>query len=138
VPCNLERYGDEALVYAVSLADALKAEVCALLVGPPGGWKIDADAALKRHLDHVLGARARSVARVLRFGDAREQIALEAQTGRYGLLALSAHHRTQLSDLALGTTAERLLRQCPMPLLAVPATARPAAARGVTATTARR
>jgi nucleotide-binding universal stress UspA family protein len=122
VPCNLEPYGDAALRYASALAKLLGASLTVLHVAAPHRWDVDAQAELDRHLGQVLGmSEASTVETIVKSGDAREQIAREAQLGRYGLLALSAHHRAQLSDLAMGTTAERLLRRCNIPLLAVPA-----------------
>lgn len=126
VPFNLERYAAAALRYAFSLAARMKAGVSALYVAPPLSWDVDADAKLRGGLEAALGKEAAaSVERIVRVGEAREEIAREAGSGQYGLLALSAHHRAQLSDLALGTTAERLMRRCAIPLLAVPEPAPP-------------
>lgn len=127
VPCNLKSYGDEALEYALAFAAVFGSKVAALYVPGSREWDIDADDDLWGHLETAVGAEAAlEVDRVVRQGEAREQIAREAKSGRYGLVVLSGHHREQLSDLALGTTAERLLRQLSVPMLVVPAS-RPAA-----------
>ena len=119
-PFNLTGYADEALLYAADLADAFSSELTALYAPQSPQWEIDADDELRRALERRLGQRSASVRRVIAYGEARHEISAAAESGRYDLLVLSAHHRSQLSDLALGTTAERMLRSCPVPLLAVP------------------
>jgi nucleotide-binding universal stress UspA family protein len=134
VPCNFEPYGDAALRYASALAKLMGASLTVLHVAAPHRWDVDAEVELNLHLGKVLGmSEASTVETIVKSGDAREQIAREAQTGRYGLLALSAHHRAQLSDLAMGTTAERLLRRCILPILTVPAPVTPPARKAVPA-----
>lgn len=123
IPCRLTRYADEALFYALELAQALGAKPVVLYVPLREEWELDSQLKVRAHLDGVFGAEAaRGVEVVVRPGeDARTEILREAQSGRYAMLALSAHLRSRLSDLALGSTAERLLRRCVVPLLAVPA-----------------
>jgi nucleotide-binding universal stress UspA family protein len=122
VPCNLRAYSDEALAYGLAFAEGMGAKVTALYVAKQGEWEIDAEEGLRRHVKAAFGsAVCDRIERVVREGDPREQIAEETRRARYGLVVLSGHHREQLSDLALGTTAERLLRQCQAPLLVVPA-----------------
>ena len=137
VPCNLERYADDAMLHALAWARAFDAKVTALFVPTRPEWEVDADDELRRHIDEMFGSQAcAEVDRLIRQGDPREEIAAEALTGRYGLVVLSGHRRAQLSDLALGSTAERLLRRCPSPMLVVPATARRKASLAKAATSA--
>lgn len=123
-PTNLTLYADEAVHYALRLAQACGTALTALYVAPERTWEIDADDRLHRHLDRMLGsAAAKSIERVVRVGDGRAEIEREILTGRYGLVALSGHRRAELSDWLLGTTAERTMRVCHPPLLVVPASA---------------
>lgn len=129
VPCHMRRYADRALAYGMETAAALGAPLTILYVPAAGTWDLDAELQLRAHVERRLGAKAAKAADVvIRHGDPREQIAREADTGRYGLLVLSAHQRAELADLAVGSTAERMIRRCALPILTVPApVARPAA-----------
>lgn len=49
-----------------------------------------------------------------------KRIVQEANSRRYGLVAVSAHRRPFSSDVVLGSTVERLLRHSLIPILAVP------------------
>lgn len=121
VPWNGERYADEALLYASCLARAFTASVTALYVAPAATKLSEAEHAAKDRLESVFGgAMPGDIGLLVMPGEARREIEVEARRG-YDLVALSAHRREQLSDLALGTTAERLLRRCARPVLAVPA-----------------
>lgn len=121
IPCHMQRYADEALLYGVEFAQALGAGVTALFVAGPETWELDAEVELQRHVEETLGLEsARRVRIIGRSGEPREEIAQEADMGGYDLLVLSAHQRARLSDIVVGSTAERLLRRCRLPLLAVP------------------
>lgn len=124
-PCRLTRYADQALLYALELARGLGLPVAILYVAAPDETGADVAGRVRFHVKEVFGASLAAQARIVvrRGGDAREAILREAGTGEYCLLALSAHQRSTLSDLALGSTAERLLRRSRLPLLTVPAQA---------------
>lgn len=133
-PCHMHRYADEALFYALRFAEKLGAAVTVLYVPPKGEWELDAELKLRMHLEETFGSQhARDLRLLVKTGDAREEILREASSGAYDLIALSAHRRGTLSDLALGTTAERLIRRCTSPVLAVPAPSPSAATRAVAA-----
>lgn len=120
-PCHLRNYADEALYYAIKLGEAVHGEVVVLYVAAETDWEIDAELRVRLHLEETFGSRiARKLRLVIRRGEPRQEILKEA-AGGYDLVALSAHRRGALSDLALGSTAERTLRGCALPLLAVPA-----------------
>lgn len=121
-PCHMRRYADEALFYAMKLAEAFGAQVCVLYVPPEKEWELDSELKARMHLEEAFGTHAANSLTVkIRRGEPREQILAEARDGGYDLVALSAHMRGTLSDLALGTTAERTIRACELPVLAVPA-----------------
>ncbi|MEK7388104.1 MAG: universal stress protein [Elusimicrobiota bacterium] len=59
-----------------------------------------------------------SVRLVLRRGDPVREIL--AESAKNGLVVATAHRKSLLSDLVLGTTAERILRHSPIPVLTAP------------------
>lgn len=121
VPWNGEAYADEALLYAARLARAFAACVTVLYVAPAHSKLSEAESIARARLERVLGsALPGDIGLLVVSGEPRREIESEARRS-YDLVALSAHRREQLSDLALGTTAERLLRHCARPVLAVPA-----------------
>ncbi len=121
VPHGLRPYADDSMLYGLELSQATGAPITALYVARRDEWEIDASAALGRRLESVFGARAARRVRVLvRRGDPRQEMLREAEEGRYGLVLLSQHLRPFSLDWLLGSTAERLLRRCPVPVLAVP------------------
>lgn len=52
-----------------------------------------------------------------RSGDPIRSILEEARFGKHDMVVLAAHHKSFWKDLVLGTTAERVLRLCPSPVL---------------------
>lgn len=126
-PINFEPYSWAAFVMAARAAAAFGAELAALHV---------VDQALARGADvqgptrlldswidslpEGLADRCSSVRRV-DYGSAAECIAWAAQ--ECDMVVLAAHRRGVWAD-AFGTTAQRVLRHCPVPVLAVPSSAR--------------
>lgn len=117
-PWNGRPYATRALRYAQALARGLGAELRVLHVAPKGA---PIEPALGRRLESLLGrgGPGRWSARV-RVGDARRHIVREANSGRYGLVVLSAHRRPFSTDVVLGSTVERVLRHSRVPVLSVP------------------
>jgi nucleotide-binding universal stress UspA family protein len=60
-----------------------------------------------------------SVTVAVRFGDAAEEICRAAKEGRFNLIMMASHGRTGLGRMLLGSTAERVLRGAPVPVLLV-------------------
>ncbi len=119
VPWNETPYAGRALRYARALALSLGAELKVLRVFAPGE-SVDGPA-LERRLAALLGrgGRGRWSLR-LRRGKAREGIVREANSGRYGMVVLSAHRRSFSTDVVLGSTVERVMRHSRVPVLSVP------------------
>ncbi|MDP3542866.1 MAG: universal stress protein [Elusimicrobiota bacterium] len=124
-PVNLEPYSMEGLLYAAKTAAALKARLTVLHVhGSPLYGSADPVKASKKLLaDFIarLPPRLREACRpkeVLVFGRPDDEIV--AAAGRADLVVLAARRRGYLRDSILGTTAERVLRHCHKPVLAVP------------------
>jgi nucleotide-binding universal stress UspA family protein len=122
-PTNLTAHADDALVAARAAAKAFGARLTALTVVPPGDDAGMANGRLKARLDSLFGrgwtARADAV---VRRGDPRREILAEAAA--HDLVVLSAHRRPLLGESVLGSTAERVLRYCAVPVLTIPSDAR--------------
>ncbi len=121
VPYNMTHYAGRALVYALSLARAVNARLDVLYVALPGERREGASAALGRSLEALLGQKAGGILRaeVLQ-GNPRRVILERAETGSYDLVVLSAHRTRLLADIVLGSTVERVLRHCTVPVLGIP------------------
>lgn len=119
VPYNMASYAARSLRVAAALAEDFDGRVSAVFVaeGPEEAAKARRlDASLRRAAD----GWADRVRGVVRFGNPVRAIVDEAGSGRHDLLILAAHRKSFWKDMLLGTTAERVLRHCPIPLLAVP------------------
>jgi nucleotide-binding universal stress UspA family protein len=58
-------------------------------------------------------------------GDPAATILAELKTGAFDVIVLGTHGRTGLAHMLLGSTAEKLVRLSPVPVLTVPPVARP-------------
>ncbi|MDE2291255.1 MAG: universal stress protein [Elusimicrobia bacterium] len=124
VPYNMTPYADAALTRALAFADDWAAEVTVLHVAEGSSAAAGAVERLGERLAASLGVdEARRVAAVVREGQAARGVIEEAVSGRHDLVVLSAHRSSLLRDAVLGTTAERVLRHSPIPVLAVPSDA---------------
>jgi nucleotide-binding universal stress UspA family protein len=123
-PVNMTPYSAVALSYAALMAQAAGASLTALYVRPETVWEEDARLLMANFLRETLGASALSVRTLISKGDPREEIARQAEKGRFDAVILSAHRRPWSSDLILGATAQRVLRATSVPVLSVPATIR--------------
>ncbi len=63
-------------------------------------------------------------------GEPAQRLVEEAKTGGYDLIVVGTHGRAGVLHLLLGSTAERLIRLSPVPVLVVPPKARGAASAG--------
>ena len=117
-PWNGRPYATHALRWARELARSLGATLAVLHVEEPGRPTKDW-AALDKRLVSILGGGCDWTLRA-RKGDARKLIVAETNSGRYGLVVLSAHRRRFSADFVLGSTVERLLRHSEVPVMAVP------------------
>lgn len=119
-PVNLTPYSLKGLALAAEAAAFFGAELVVLHVaadrtrGPNPSFFVEGflqrlPAAVRRALRPRLIRRA---------GDPLREILAESRG--HGLVALTAHRKSLLSDLVIGTTVERALRFCPVPVLAAP------------------
>ncbi|MBI5245658.1 MAG: universal stress protein [Elusimicrobia bacterium] len=131
-PWNASPYATRALRWAREVSRGLGATLDVLHVKEAGLSMVQDWPALRRRLKLILGDGPDWTLRVYA-GDARARIVEEANSGRYGLVALSAHRRPFAGDFALGSTIERALRHSFAPILAVPSGRRPRSLRRVAA-----
>jgi nucleotide-binding universal stress UspA family protein len=121
-PWNGRPYATRALRYAGLLARSLGAELRVLYVAPDALSVDEADSNLEKRISGVLGSGGGLAWSLrVRAGDARTNIVREANSGRYGLVVVSAHRRPFSSDAVIGSTAARLLRRSEIPVLSFPA-----------------
>lgn len=125
-PVKLESYAADGLRAAAQAAAAYGALLTVLCVAPA---RLAAEARrgladMIAELPPELAARAQPQIRV-DGGKAIPRILEQAPA--FGLVVLVAHRRSLVGDAVLGTTAEQVLRYCPVPVLAVPS--QPLAAR---------
>ncbi len=124
-PVNFEPYSMEGLLFAAKTAAALKARLTVLHVhGSPLYGSADPTKASKKLLSDFilrLPAPLREACRpkpLLVFGNPGDEIVAAAKQA--DLVVLAARRRGFMRDALLGTTAERVLRHCHKPVLAVP------------------
>ena len=126
---------DRAMGYALAMASAWKAELCVMTVLEfyPG---MDPDYTVnKMYLDHLRAEASRQLAAVearakaagqpvtirIETGIPSQAIQTVAQTIGADLLVVGTHGRTGLDHVLIGSTAERVVRMAPCPVLAVKA-----------------
>ena len=126
---------DRAMGYALTMASAWKAELCVMTVLElyPG---MDPDYTVnKMYLDHLRAEASRQLAAVeARAKAAGQPVTLRIETGipsqavqavaqniGADLLVVGTHGRTGLDHVLIGSTAERVVRMAPCPVLAVKA-----------------
>lgn len=124
-PVNFKPYALNGLLFAAKVASALGARLKVLhALSAPLYADESAMQAPRQLLEEAVGslpARLRHACRpqtLLAFGKPAEEIARAAEEA--DLVVLVAHRKGALSDAFLGTTAERVLRHCPQPVLVIP------------------
>ncbi len=120
IPCDMAAYAEPALRYGLAMARGLSAQAWVLYAAPKGADPEDFRLVLERRIRAAGGDRAAARRVILASGDPRRVILDEAKRGRFDLIVLSAHRKPFLRQQVLGSTAERILRYSPVPLLCVP------------------
>lgn len=120
VPVNLAPYSRRGLELAARAAADLGATLTVLHVSPEGARGSNPRFFLNGMLALLPGKLVAAVRpRILvRTGDPVREIL--TQSRRHGLVVLTAHRKSLLEDLVLGTTVERVLRHARVPVLAAP------------------
>lgn len=135
VPVDFSDGSRQAVQYASDLARTFKAEIHLLHVIEPIVYPIEYGVAPAAHTDIEETARAnaeREMRRMaekhahgvsshawIRIGRAADAIAEVAKDALIDLIVMSTHGRTGVSHLLLGSTAERVVRIAPCPVLSL-------------------
>lgn len=119
-PVNFTPYAEHGLAFAAGVAAALKAPLTVLHVGiSPENCqnpKFRLNRMIARLPESIRGRCAPTL--IVRYGAATENI---LRVGReHDLIVLSAHRKSLLEDIVLGTTAERVIRHSRVPILTIP------------------
>lgn len=109
-PMNLSLYAGKGFRLAAEAARHLGAELVLLYVAADSTRAANPNFVLNQLISELpKGTRAAVKPRIIvRAGNPVREILLES--ARHGLVVLTAHRKSLLNDLALGTTAERVLR----------------------------
>jgi universal stress protein E len=79
----------------------------------------DAASEVLEHLAHRLGGQGLTVKTVVRFGHAWQELLQEIQDGRHELLVVGTRRRSGPVRFLFGSTAQHLIRACPVPVWVV-------------------
>lgn len=120
VPVNFTTHARRALGLALILSQAFRAKVTALHVAQDWSRLGGVEDFFREHLRLLSEAEGVEAAPLLKVGLPEEAILEEAASGRHDLVVLSAHRRRVWKEWMLGTTAERVLRHSPIPVLSLP------------------
>ena len=132
-PFNLRDYAEPALDVAARWARRLRGSLTVLHVGD-AEWTREARRRLRARLEPLLGGGPLQLLQAR--GEPRAEIVREAAEGRYDLLVLAAHRKPFGGGVILGSTAERVLRHSPVPVLSVPSAETGAQAKSLARTIA--
>ncbi|OGS40577.1 MAG: hypothetical protein A2506_01820 [Elusimicrobia bacterium RIFOXYD12_FULL_66_9] len=119
-PVNAMPYSRKGLLLAAQAAEAFGAALTVLHVSPDKTRGPNPRFFLNGMLSRLPAGSAKAVLPrlVLRTGAPLVEILKESR--RHGLVVLTAHRKSLLRDLVLGTTAERVLRHSKHPVLSAP------------------
>ena len=132
VPTDFSACSEQALDYAVQLADRLDARVHLLsVIGVPSygvpelGVGLTAPmmdnmiADTQRELDQLAGVRKLVKQTLVRVGDARDVILQTADELKADLIVMGTHDRRGISRALLGSVTEMIVRTSKLPVLTV-------------------
>jgi nucleotide-binding universal stress UspA family protein len=132
VPTDFSPCSEQALTYALELADKLDAKVHLLsVIGIPSygvpelGVGLTATmmdnliADTQQSIDQLARDKARVAQTVVRAGDARDVILQTAEELKDDLIVMGTHGRRGISRALLGSVTEMIVRTSPIPVLTV-------------------
>lgn len=119
-PVNLMPYSYKGLLLGAEAAAHLGAVLTVLHVAAAGGGGPNPRFFLNGMIERLPKALKAAVRPRLVRRQGHPVREILAESSRHGLVALTAHRKSLLSDLVLGTTAERVLRHCGVPVLTAP------------------
>ncbi len=133
IPTDFSEYSQHALKYAVALAESFKAKLYVMhvwehsMIGAPSeaypqeimiGAQKSEEEALKRLTDELRSKRIEAEG-VFVTGRVYVEIVTKAEELDVDLIILATHGRTGLSHMVFGSTAEKIVRLAPCPVLTV-------------------
>jgi universal stress protein A len=132
VPVDFSRTSLEALRYAIPLARRFRAKISLLhvMVDMPYPRELGYTAksenekleSIEKRLDrlgHLTMSKSMFKRRFVRVGDAADAITLLAREEKCDLIVLTTHGWTGFKHFTMGSTAEKVVRLAPCPVLAV-------------------
>ncbi|HVC08907.1 MAG TPA: universal stress protein [Elusimicrobiota bacterium] len=121
VPMKLADYADKSLLHALALAELFGARTTLLYVAENVAQESASFAPVEEHLSRLLGReRYAGLGRIIATGQAAEAVLRAVERERYDLVVLAAHRKPFWESLIMGTTAERVIRHSPVPVLSIP------------------
>ena len=119
-PVNLMTYSRKGLELAAEAAAALGATLTVLFVAADKAARPNPNFFLEQLISRLPAELREKVKPVVltRVGKPVPEILEESR--RHGLVVLTAHRKAMLTDLVMGTTAERVLRHSRVPVLTAP------------------
>lgn len=138
-PVDFSMFSMAGVRYAVSLADKLGAALALVhVVEPTPRFGVEESLLLSRDDLEVVGLAERHVSKLahrlsrkglpvrpfVRYGKPFNEISALADARHIDLIVLATHGRTGLKRLFMGSTAERVVRHAPCPVLTIPSKSR--------------